>query len=598
MAGILSTLANGPRAPNGYAGAVRSCRVALAQINPTVGDIDGNCARIREGIAAAREAGAAIVAFPELAVTGYPPEDLVLRRSFCEASRAATAALAPETAGIIAVAGFVDTVGGEPFNAAAVFVDGRWSDTYHKRLLPNYGVFDEERYFGRGLTTPVYRAGDLAFGVSICEDIWDPDGPAAGMALGGADLCVNINASPYHRGRGAERAAMLATRAADNRIAIAYVNAVGGQDELVFDGDSLVLDARGEVVATGPQFRDELLVVDIELDGPARSQRRDRRQEVVAAGADLSDIREVDLNYTLDLSAPTEPARPHAPPLPDEAEVWEALVLGTRDYLAKTGFTKAYIGLSGGIDSSVVAAVAADALGPGNVTGVSMPSRYSSDHSESDAHELARNLGIEILIIPIEPAHAAMLEMLAEPFADTDPGLAEENLQSRQRGNILMTLANKFGALVLTTGNKSEMATGYATLYGDMAGGFAVLKDVPKTLTYAIARWRNAAAGHDLIPRNVLEKPPSAELRPDQLDADSLPPYEILDPILEAYVEGDRSGPEIVAMGFDEATVRHIFALVDRNEYKRRQSPPGVKITPRAFGRDRRLPIANRYRDW
>ena len=570
---------------------MRSCRVALAQINTTVGDIDGNCARIRAGIAAAREAGAAIVAFPELAVTGYPPEDLVLRPSFCEASRAAAAALAPESAGIIAVAGFVDAVGGDPFNAAAVFVDGGWPDTYHKRLLPNYGVFDEERYFERGRTTPVYRAGDLTFGVSICEDIWEANGPVASMALGGAELCVNINASPYHRGRGAERAAMLATRAADNRIAIAYVNAVGGQDELVFDGHSVVLDARGEVFATGPQFRNELLVVDITLDQPSRGAQG--RHAV-----DLNDVRQVDLDFAPDLAASAAPARPHAPPLPDEGEVWEALVLGTRDYLAKTGFTKAYIGLSGGIDSSVVAAVAADALGPENVTGVSMPSRYSSDHSESDAHELARNLGIEILTIPIEPAHVAMLEMLAEPFADTEPGLAEENLQSRQRGNILMTLANKFGALVLTTGNKSEMATGYATLYGDMAGGFAVLKDVPKTLTYAIARWRNATAGRDLIPRNVLEKPPSAELRPDQLDADSLPPYEVLDPILEAYVEGDRSGPEIVAMGFDEATVRHVLALVDRNEYKRRQSPPGVKITPRAFGRDRRLPIANRYRDW
>ena len=567
---------------------MRSVRIALAQINTTVGDIDGNCARIREAIAAAREAGAAIVAVPELAVTGYPPEDLVLRRSFCEASREATAALAPATDGIIAVVGFVDPAGGAPCNAAAVFVDGRWADTYYKRLLPNYGVFDEERYFEPGLTTPVYRAGPLTFGVSICEDIWEADGPVAGMAPGGADLCVNINASPYHRGRGAERARMLATRAAGNRIAIAYVNAVGGQDELVFDGNSVVLDARGEVVATGPQFRDELIVVDVPLDEAAGRRK----------GGGPDDTREVDLDFSPDLTPPAEPARPHTPPLPDEAEVWEALVLGTRDYLHKTGFTRAYIGLSGGIDSSVVAAVAVDALGPENVTGVSMPSRFSSDHSRDDARDLAANLGIEYLSIPIEPAHAAMLEMLAGAFDGSEPGLAEENLQSRQRGNVLMSLANKFGALVLTTGNKSEMATGYATLYGDMAGGFAVLKDVPKTLTYAIARWRNEAAGHPLIPQNILDKPPSAELRPDQLDADSLPPYEVLDPILEAYVEDDRSGPEIVAMGFDETTVRHVLALVDRNEYKRRQSPPGVKITPRAFGRDRRLPIANRYRDW
>ncbi|MCY3881409.1 MAG: NAD+ synthase [Chloroflexi bacterium] len=567
---------------------MRSVRIALAQLNTTVGDIDGNCAGIRQAIAAAREAGAGIVAFPELAVTGYPPEDLVLRRSFCEASRTATAALAPASEGIIAVVGFVDTRGGDPYNAAAVFVDGHLADTYHKRLLPNYGVFDEERYFARGLTTPVYRAGDLSFGVSICEDIWDADGPVVHMARGGAELCVNINASPYHRGRGAERASMLATRAADNRIAIAYVNAVGGQDELVFDGGSIALDPHGEVIATGPQFRDDLLVVDLELGEDSRRPPRDP----------VPGVREVELGFSPDLAPPAAPSRPHSAPLPDEAEVWEALVLGTRDYLHKTGFSRAYIGLSGGIDSSVVAAVAVDALGPANVTGVSMPSRFSSGHSRDDARDLAANLGIEYLSIPIEPAHAAMLDMLAGAFDGSEPGLAEENLQSRQRGNILMSLANKFGALVLTTGNKSEMATGYATLYGDMAGGFAVLKDVPKTLTYAIARWRNEAAGRDRIPRNVLDKPPSAELRPDQLDADSLPPYEVLDPILEAYVEGDRSGPEIVARGFDEATVRHVLALVDRNEYKRRQSPPGVKITPRAFGRDRRLPIANRYRDW
>ena len=578
---------------------MRSCRIALAQLNTTVGDIDGNCERIRDSIAAAREAGAAIVAFPELAVTGYPPEDLLLRRSFCEASRKATAVLAPATDGIIAVVGFVDWHAGDPYNAAAVFARGKWAGTYHKRRLPNYGVFDEERYFASGRTVPVFRAGDLTFGVSICEDIWFPGQPLTGMALGGAELCVNINASPYHRGRGADRARMLNTRAIDNRIAIAYVNAVGGQDELVFDGGSMVVDAHGEVIASGPQFRDELVIVDVELDEAAQRRLHDpRRRAALRHGDSLEEVEQIDLGLEIDLTPRDEPARPQATPLPDELEVWEALVLGTRDYLAKTGFTSAYIGLSGGIDSSVVAAIAVDALGPENVTGVSMPSRYSSDHSRSDAHKLAENLGIELLTIPIEPAHAAMLEMLEEPFAGSEPGLAEENLQSRQRGNILMSLANKFVALVLTTGNKSEMATGYATLYGDMAGGFAVLKDVPKTLTYAIARWRNAHAGRPLIPTSVLEKPPSAELRPDQFDADSLPPYEVLDPILEAYVEGDRSGPEIVAMGFDEPTVRRILALVDRNEYKRRQSPPGVKITPRAFGRDRRLPIANRYTAW
>ncbi len=579
---------------------MRSCRVALAQLNTTVGAIDANCERIRDAIAAAREQGAHIAAFPELAITGYPPEDLLLRRAFCEDSRASAAALAPHTDGIIAVVGFVDWRAGDPYNAAAVFANGQQVGVYHKRRLPNYGVFDEERYFASGRTVPVFHTGDLTFGVSICEDIWHAGQPLTGMALAGAELCININASPYHRGRAADRARMITTRAIDNRIAIAYVNAVGGQDELVFDGGSLVVDAQGEVIASAPQFRDELTIVDIELDDAAQRRLHDpRRRAALRHGDSLDEVEQVDLDLTLDLSPPPgDPARPLAAPLPDEAEVWEALVLGTGDYLAKTSFKRAYIGLSGGIDSSVVAAVAVDALGAENVTGVSMPSRYSSDHSRDDARALAENLGIDYLTIPIEPAHAAMLDMLAEAFADTAEGLAEENLQSRQRGNVLMSLANKFGAIVLTTGNKSEMATGYATLYGDMAGGFAVLKDVPKTLTYAIARWRNATAGHPLIPQAVIDKPPSAELRPDQLDADSLPPYDVLDPILEAYVEGDRSGPEIVAMGYDEATVRHILALVDRNEYKRRQSPPGVKITPRAFGRDRRLPIANHHRAW
>ena len=578
---------------------MRSCRVALAQINAAVGDLDGNCARIREAIAAAREAGCAIVAFPELAVTGYPPEDLLLRRAFCEDSRAAVAALAPAAEGVIAVVGFVDWRDGDPRNAAAVLAGGQWRHSAHKRRLPNYGVFDEERYFAAGRSVPVYRAGDLSFGVAICEDLWYPGQPLTGMALGGAELCVHVNASPYHRGRAADRARMLATRAIDNRIAIAYVNAVGGQDELVFDGGSMALDARGEVIASGPQFREELVVVDVDLDESARRRLHDprRRAELRDEGA-LDEVERVDLGVAHDLSPPSAPPSPRAAPLAPDAEVWEALVLGTRDYLAKTGFARAFVGLSGGIDSSVVAAVAADALGPANVTGVSMPSRYSSEHSRADARALAGNLGIELLDVPIEPAHAAMLEMLAEPFAGTEPGLAEENLQSRQRGNVLMSLANKFGALVLTTGNKSEMATGYATLYGDMAGGFAVLKDVPKTLVWSLARWRNAAAGRPLIPESVIAKPPSAELRPDQLDADSLPPYETLDAILEAYVEGDLGGPEIVALGHDEATVRRVLALVDRNEYKRRQAPPGVKITPRAFGRDRRLPIANRYRAW
>ena len=576
---------------------MRRCRIGLAQLNTTVGDLAGNVERIHAAVVQARDAGCQIVAVPELAVTGYPPEDLLLRRAFCADSRHAASSLAGATSGIVAVVGFVDWHEGDPYNAAAIFADGTWCDTYHKRRLPNYGVFDEERYFAAGRRVPVYHAGDLAFGVSICEDVWYPGPPLNALALGGAELCVNINASPYSQGRVADRTRMLATRAIDNRIAIAYVNAVGGQDELVFDGTSLVFDAHGELAARGPQFREGLVIVDVDLDEVAQRRLHDprRRVELRDAGA-REGVDHVDLGFAPSLvvdGALLE--HPMEPLLDEEAEVWEALVLGTRDYLAKTGFTKAYIGLSGGIDSSVVAAIAVDAIGARNVTGVSMPSRFSSEHSWIDADALARALGIEMLTIGIEPAHKAMLEMLDDAFADTEPGVAEENLQSRQRGNVLMSLANKFGAIVLTTGNKSELATGYATLYGDMAGGFAVIKDVPKTLVYRLARWKNASAGREVIPVSVIEKPPSAELRPDQLDEDSLPPYEVLDPILEAYVEYDRTPAEIVAEGFDEATVRRVVGMVDRNEYKRRQAPPGVKITPRAFGRDRRLPLASRY---
>jgi NAD+ synthase (glutamine-hydrolysing) len=578
---------------------VRYVRLGLVQFNSTVGDIVGNAAGIRERISRARAVGCGIVAFPELALTGYPPEDLVLRREFCEASREAAEALAGETGGLIAVVGFVDWANGDAANAAAVFADGRWVDAYHKRRLPNYGVFDEERYFAAGRRTPVYRAGDVTFGVSVCEDIWYPGAPLDGMALGGAELCININASPYHRGKSVDRARMIATRAADNLINVAYLNAVGGQDELVFDGDSLVCDAQGAVLARGTQFQEELLLVDIDLDAVAQRRLHDTRRRVELRDRDVAaEVVRIDIAFDPSRKSVGTPGLSNrvVTPLPSEEEVWQALTLGTRDYLGKTAFREAIIGLSGGIDSSVVAAIAVDALGAENVIGVSMPSRYSSDHSQADARALAENLGIRYLTIPIEPAHAAMLGMLAEAFEGTDPGTAEENLQSRQRGNVLMTLANKFNAITLTTGNKSEMATGYATLYGDMAGGFAVIKDVPKTLVFQLAAWRNESAGRDLIPANVLTKPPSAELKPGQLDQDTLPPYDVLDPILEAYVECDRTLDEIVAMGFDSAMVRRVMTLVDRNEYKRRQAPPGVKITPRAFGRDRRFPLAARYR--
>ena len=575
---------------------MRTVRVALAQVNPTIGDIAGNVRCMVERIEEARAAGAGIVAFPELCVTGYPPEDLLLRRAFCEASREAVAGMTGATAGIVAVVGFVDWHRGDAYNAAAILVDGRWVDTYHKQRLPNYGVFDEERYFAPGHRVPVYRAGDVLFGVSICEDIWYPGLPLDAMALGGAELCVNINASPYHRGRLWSRSRMIATRAADNLIAVAYVNAVGGQDELVFDGGSLVFDAEGQLIARGPQFEEALMVVDIDLDEVAQRRLHDPRRRVELRERDgHAAVEYVDLEFAFpETSLPL--LRPVADALPDEEEVWRALVLATKDYLRKTGFQKAVIGLSGGIDSSVVAAIAVDAIGAENVAGVSMPSRYSSGHSRDDAKDLAERLGIRYLSIPIEPAHQAMLEMVADAFEGSEPGTAEENLQARQRGNVLMTLSNKFGWIVLTTGNKSEMATGYATLYGDMAGGYAVIKDVPKTLVYRISEWRNRQPGGAVIPEDVITKPPSAELRPDQFDQDSLPPYEVLDPILEAYVEDDRTFDEIVAMGFDADTVRRVIGMVDRNEYKRRQAAPGVKITPRAFGRDRRLPLASRWR--
>jgi NAD+ synthase (glutamine-hydrolysing) len=575
---------------------MRTVRLGLVQLNSTVGDIAGNVAAIRAQIAAARRDGCRIVAFPELAVTGYPPEDLLLRRDFCVASRDAVAALAEDTKGLVAIVGFVDWSGGDAYNSAAILVDGRWADTYHKHRLPNYGVFDEERYFAAGRRVPVYQSNDITFGVSVCEDIWYPGQPLDAIALGGAELCININASPYHRGRVYPRSRMIATRAADNLIVVAYVNAVGGQDELIFDGNSLVFDAEGDLLARGAQFREELAVVDIDLDTVAQRRLHDPRRRVELRDRDEElDIDRIPLDIDL---ATTEPPQANtiAPLLGEEAEVWEALVLGVRDYLRKTGFKQALIGLSGGIDSSIVAAIAVDAIGAGNVTGVSMPSRFSSEHSRDDAQVLAESLGIRYLSIPIEPAHEAMLEMLEPAFGDTAPGTAEENLQARIRGNILMALSNKFGGIVLTTGNKSEMATGYATLYGDMAGGFAVIKDVPKTLVFRLSRWRNESAGREIIPESVLTKPPSAELKPDQFDADSLPPYEVLDPILEAYVEEDRTCGEIIAMGFDPAIVRRVMSLVDTNEYKRRQAPPGIKITRRAFGRDRRFPLAARYR--
>ncbi|HEV7861177.1 MAG TPA: NAD+ synthase [Acidimicrobiia bacterium] len=560
-------------------------RVAAAQINATVGDLAGNVERILAAIDAAEAAGADLVALPELAITGYPPEDLLLRPAFVAEAQKALEKVAARTGQTVAVIGF-PLAGRDLYNAAAVCAGGAVRGVYRKWLLPNYGVFDEARYF-----TPsddpgsLFIVGGVRVAVSICEDVWTPTGPIAAQAAGGAELAVNINASPYYEDRISERETMLATRAADHSVPILYVNQVGGQDELVFDGGSAVYDESGHLLARARQFEEDLLVVDLDVRPMFRKRLLDPRGR-----ASRPPLPEIHISDARPVSTPALPARCE-PRLSPEAEVWSALCVGTGDYVGKNRFSDVLIGLSGGIDSAVVAAVAADALGPGHVTGVLMPSRYSSDHSVSDSEALAANLGIRTLTIPIEEAHRAFLDILAEPFAGTEPGLAEENLQARIRGTILMSLSNKFNWMVLTTGNKSEMATGYATLYGDMAGGFAVLKDVEKTLVYRLARWRNRDGV--VIPQNILEKPPSAELAPGQVDADSLPPYDVLDPILEGYVEGDRSVTELELAGYDPATVRRVAQLVDRSEYKRRQAPPGVRVSPKAFGKDRRLPITN-----
>jgi NAD+ synthase (glutamine-hydrolysing) len=564
----------------------KTLRVGLAQINTTVGDFEGNVRKALEYVARARELGVDIVSFPELTVTGYPPEDLLLRAAFVKDNVEALHSMVEGCRGITAVVGFADLVGSDIFNAAAVIQDGRLAHVYHKQRLPNYGVFDEMRYFREGAEFPVYEIASVPTGVNICEDIWYPGDPTETQAKAGASVIVNINGSPYHAGKRRFREEMLAERARAYDVYVCYTNQVGGQDELVFDGGSMVISPSGELMARAPMFEEELLVVELELDEGRRKKE------------DGQGVRHFLLSETPFLPNKLTVEPRIVPELDHEAEVYGALVLGTRDYLHKTGFQKALIALSGGIDSSLVAAIAVDALGPENVYGVSMPSRYSSEGSIKDAKELAENLGIEFRIIPIEPAHAAFEEMLAPAFAGTQPGVAEENLQSRIRANVILALSNKFGWIVLTTGNKSELATGYATLAGDMVGGFAVIKDVPKTLVYKLSRWRNAQGGSPMIPESVLVKPPSAELRPGQLDQDSLPPYEVLDPILEQYVEHDRGVQGIVAMGYDYTTVARVAQMVDRNEYKRRQAPPGVKITPKAFGRDRRLPLASRYRAW
>ncbi|HKF79121.1 MAG TPA: NAD+ synthase [Candidatus Dormibacteraeota bacterium] len=574
----------------------RPLRVALAQLNSIVGDLAGNTARMIEWTDRARAEGADIVVFPELAITGYPPEDLLLKPSFILDNLRHRDQVVAASRGIAVVGGFVDA-GVDIQNAAFFAHDGALKGVYHKVYLPNYGVFDEERYFQRGRTSPIFELAGVRIGVSICEDAWYPTGPITLQAASGAQLLININGSPYHRGKRATRETMIATRAMDAHAFLAWVNVVGGQDELVFDGNSVVFDPEGRLLAHAASFQEELLVADLDIGSVFGQRLHDSRLRKEAA---------VPVHFDLDVShvviseqaapAPAGPRRhPVTPPLDGPAEVYAALVTGTGDYVRKSGaFERVLLGLSGGIDSSLTACVAVDALGRENVAGVLMPSRYTSRESLEDACQLAEALGIRTFELPIEAVREAYGETLAGVFAGQPPGLAEENIQARIRGNLLMALSNKLGWMVLTTGNKSEMATGYCTLYGDMAGGFAVLKDIPKTTVYELCRYRNSLDG-PVIPPRVLEKAPSAELRENQRDADSLPPYEQLDPILEGYVEDDRSFEELVAGGHDSATVRRVISLVDRSEYKRRQGAPGVKITPRAFGRDRRMPITNRY---
>ncbi len=571
-------------------------RIGIAQQNSTVGDLSGNTEKIIRSISEARALGVDLLTFPELAICGYPPEDLLFKPQFIEENLRSLDKVVAASAGIAAVVGFVDAKE-DIYNAAAIIHDGRLAGVYHKMFLPNYGVFDEDRYFRAGSRCPVYILHGIGIGVTICEDIWYEGGPAAAQAYAGAEVLVNISASPYHFGKGTSRERMLSIRAYDNVAIFAYNNLVGGQDEVIFDGNSTIHDEKGSLMAHGRQFEEDLIIADLDVESVFRTRLHDPRlRKAVPPANGRFPVERIVLS-----EAPSQKDKPALPARTLEVkgmpgEVYDALVLGVHDYVNKNGFKKVVLGLSGGIDSSLVAAIAVDALGSENVTGVSMPSRFSTPGSVTDAQMLADNLKIKMLSIPIEKAYQAYLDLLAGPFKGTQFSVAEENLQARARGNIIMALSNKFGWLVLTTGNKSEMATGYATLYGDMAGGFAVLKDVPKTLVYHLARYRNGLDARPAIPESVLTKPASAELRPEQKTAEALAPFDILDPVLLAYVEEDKSVEQIINMGYDKELVQRIARMVDANEYKRRQSPPGIKITARAFGRDRRLPITNKYK--
>lgn len=589
---------------------MRSLRIAMAQINPTVGDIVGNTGLIQTWIKEARRAKADLVAFPELAITGYPPEDLLFKPRFIEDTHRALKVVAAEARGLVVVVGYVGQGGTavsvsdaplfplsgrhELYNEAAVLSDRRILATYRKWHLPNYGVFDESRYFHPGSRLPLLVLNGVTIGVNICEDIWFSDGPTRAQAAAGAEVIVNINASPFHVGKGRMREQVLATRARENRVIVTYTNTVGGQDELVFDGCSMIVDQAGEIVGRGKAFEQDLIVADLDVAAVGRVRLAQGRKKPlpprVAALIDRVDVR-------LPARKPQSVVVPDLePPLGRLDEAYRALTLGVQDYVRKNGFKRVVIGLSGGVDSAITAVIAVDALGAENVLGVFMPSPYTSRASREDVADLASRLQIQVDTLSITATFKSYLRALSRSFKGRRPDTTEENLQARIRGNLLMAYSNKFGHLVLTTGNKSEMSVGYATLYGDMAGGFAVIKDVPKTMVYELSYMRNQVGPAPVIPKRVLERAPTAELRPDQKDEDSLPPYVILDPILKAYVEEDRALEDIAAMGFDRETVARVIALVDRSEYKRRQAPLGIKITHRAFGKDRRMPITNGYR--
>ncbi len=569
-------------------------RLALAQLDTTVGDIAGNLEKVRDGLAAAREAGGQLVLFPELALTGYPPEDLLLKGHFLRDARRALERLAAEVRDVVALVGFPER-SDDVYNAMAVLAEGEVKAVYRKVFLPNYGVFDEQRYFQAGTGGGVIELGEHRVGLTICEDVWEPGPPASDEALAGATLIVNISASPYHAGKGMERERMLVQRARDNLCAMAFCAQVGGQDELVFDGHSVVVDHEGTVLARSPQFAEDLLLCTIDPDGARAARLRDARHRPAVRRA----LPEVEVLARLALPpANVEHGAPGGrlvEPLEPLAEIYAALALGLRDYVEKNRFEHTVLGLSGGIDSALVACLAVDALGSERVSVAIMPSPYSSSETQSDARALAASLGLTPLEFDIAPVMEAYEGSLANVFAGRTPDLTEENLQARIRGNLLMALSNKFGWLVLTTGNKSENSVGYSTLYGDSAGGFAVIKDCPKTLVYDLVRFRNARDERLTVPQSILTRAPSAELRADQRDEDSLPPYERLDPILGAYVENDSDRDQLVLRGYAEEEVDRVIALVDRSEYKRRQAPPGIKISARAFGRDRRMPITNRY---